>query len=35
MAYVMGNIPYFGCYVRREYTVNRNGRHQPRAGVPR
>ena len=27
MAYVMGNIPYFGCYVRREYTVNLTGRH--------
>lgn len=27
MAYIMGNIPYFGCYVRREYTVNLTGRH--------
>ncbi|RPJ38767.1 MAG: hypothetical protein EHM35_03815, partial [Planctomycetaceae bacterium] len=27
MPYLVGNIPYFGCYVRREYTRNLEARH--------
>lgn len=27
MAYVLGNIPFFGCYVRREFTRNMKDRH--------
>lgn len=27
MPYIIGNVPYFGCYVRREYTRNLQDRH--------